>query len=125
MIQVFPVPRSRPQINKFIRVSIMEERRRKTKLLFFFLIYLPSLFKVTNNEEIAQKYSGREIKILAYQVIDIITVSQNFVNFLVHCPFFLKFPPFFSYKKHKDGNYTFEGLAYEFMQDAQSYLNFR
>jgi len=38
---------------------------------------------------------------------------------------FLKFPPLFTYKKEKTGNYTFGGLFNELMEDVQAFLNVR
>ncbi len=39
--------------------------------------------------------------------------------------FSVKFPPLFNYNKQRSGNYTFDGLFYEYMQDAQNYFDFR
>ncbi len=57
----------------------MEETRRKTNLLLFVLLYVSPLFKATNIEEIAHKYKGGEVKILAFQVIDFKAVSKIFI----------------------------------------------
>ena len=66
-----------------------------------------------------------EFKVLAMQVNCIITIHSfsilvNFIDF-----FLCKFPPIFSYKKQKDGNYTFAGLGYELMEDVKNDLELK
>jgi len=38
---------------------------------------------------------------------------------------FIQFDPLFTYKKQKDGNYTFGGLVYQIMNDAKNYFDLR
>ena len=38
---------------------------------------------------------------------------------------FFQFDPLFTYKKQKDGNYTFGGLVYQIMNDAKNYFDLR
>ena len=37
----------------------------------------------------------------------------------------MKFDPLFTYKKQKDGNYTFGGLVYEVLEYARNYFDVR
>ena len=36
-----------------------------------------------------------------------------------------KFPPMFTYKKEKNGNYTVGGMAKDLMDDMKDYMNIR
>lgn len=38
---------------------------------------------------------------------------------------FFKFPPLFTYKREKTGNYTYGGLFNELMEDVQTFFNVR
>jgi len=92
-------------------------------LLFFLLSCVSLIFQATNgNEEFLEKIYGREIKLSAYQVI--LVKYMYIYNFKkVIQTFCCQFSPLFNYKKQKNGNYTFEGFMYEYMQDAQAYFN--
>ena len=37
----------------------------------------------------------------------------------------IKYAPLFNYKQMKDGNYTFEGMFKNFLDDAKEYFNMR
>ncbi len=70
-------------------------------------------------------WNGHEMKVLAYNVS--VLLSSCFI--LIHEQLLkfsaAKFPPMFTYKKEKDGNYTVGGMAKDLMDDGKDYMNIR
>lgn len=92
-----------------------------TWISYFFIVIASA------SNEFVQRgmFFGKEITVLAYQVClyeKVYCISSFLKCINIDILFSKKFPPFFSYKKMKNGNYTFEGVFKSTLDDFQEYF---